>query len=433
ARNHGALRDAVVVFRARRCAAQTVREHLEAGAQEPIADGLHRRRIAQRRDAEGNPQGHAARPDAGGGRAVRPPRRDSRVLLHAGAAGGYRTGNRAGVRVHPRTEAHQSGVGNHHVHLYPAAGKRQTREGSRQAQIDAPARRAWRAGGVPHDAGRMDRASLGRLCLPCRCALAHRQIAPAHLRFRHRAALPVPYRAGSACSALGQARGECDGIVALSASTLQPSVGAQYRQPFRAATQAADHGRVAMAALHVAQLNFPPAPVGLGSEALLEQWPTLADIAESVAGAGIRVSVLQAASHSERLTRNRVDYCFVDVAEARSTEAKGRRFTSVLADMDVGLLHAHGLGFVEEAYAIAGRLSPAAPIVFQDHADRPPRWWRRARHRRRFALASGVAFTSLDQAKPFAAASMFGPSTRLLRSLNPAAGSRPEIARARAR
>jgi len=168
-----------------------------------------------------------------------------------------------------------------------------------------------------------------------------------------------------------------------------------------------------MAALHVAQLNFPPAPEGLGIEALLEQWPTLADIAESVAGAGIRVSVLQTASHSERLTRNRVDYCFVDVAEARSTEAKGRRFTSVLAGMDVGLLHAHGLGFVEEASAIAGRLSPAAPIVFQDHADRPPRWWRRARHRRRFALASGVAFTSLDQAKPFAAASMFGPSTRL--------------------
>lgn len=168
-----------------------------------------------------------------------------------------------------------------------------------------------------------------------------------------------------------------------------------------------------MAALHVAQLNFLPAPEGLGIEALLERWPSLADIAEMVAGAGIRVSVLQAASHSERLTRNGIDYRFVDIGEARSTGEKARRFTSLLAGMDVGVLHAHGLGFVEEAAAIAGRISPAVPIVFQDHADRPPRWWRRARHRRCFAMASGIAFTSLDQAQPFVAANLFAPSTRL--------------------
>jgi len=51
--------------------------------------------------------------------------------------------------------------------------------------------------------------------------------------------------------------------------------------------------------------------------------------------------------------------------------------------------------------------------VFQDHADRPPRWWRRARHRRCFAKASGIAFTSIDQAQPFMAARLFGPATRL--------------------
>lgn len=168
-----------------------------------------------------------------------------------------------------------------------------------------------------------------------------------------------------------------------------------------------------MAALHVAQLNFPPVPAGLGIDALLERWPSLQDIAEMVAGAGIRVSVLQAAFHSERLTHNGVDYRFVDMGEARSAGEKARRFASLLAGMDVGLLHAHGLGFVEEASAIACRLSPAAPIVLQDHADRPPRWWRRARHRRCFAMASGVAFTSLDQARPFVAAGLFGASTRL--------------------
>lgn len=168
-----------------------------------------------------------------------------------------------------------------------------------------------------------------------------------------------------------------------------------------------------MATLHVAQLNFPPAPAGLGLEALLARWPSLVDIAEMVAGARIRVAVLQAASHSEHLTRNGIDYWLVDIGEARSAGEKARRFASVLAGMDVGVLHAHGLGFVEEASAIADSSSPAAPLVFQDHADRPPRWWRRARQRRCFAMASGMAFTSLEQAQPFLAARMFPASMRL--------------------
>jgi len=165
--------------------------------------------------------------------------------------------------------------------------------------------------------------------------------------------------------------------------------------------------------MHVAQLNFLPAPDDLGIEALLERWPSLQDIAELVAGAGIRVSVLQAASHAERLTRNGVDYHFVDVAGTRTVASRGRRFADVLDGIHPDVLHAHGLGFVEETAVIAGHLPPALPIVFQDHADRPPRWWRRARHRRCFAKASGIAFTSLDQAQPFAAARLFGPATRL--------------------
>jgi glycosyltransferase involved in cell wall biosynthesis len=168
-----------------------------------------------------------------------------------------------------------------------------------------------------------------------------------------------------------------------------------------------------MAAVHVAQLNFPPAPDGLGIEALLERWPSLADIAEMVAGAGIRVSVLQAASRSEHLARNGIDYRFVDIGEGRSTGEKARRFADVLAGMDVGVLHAHGLGFVEAVSAIARRMSPVLPILFQDHADRPPRWWRRGRQRRGFAMASGIAFTSLDQARPFVAARMFPASMQL--------------------
>lgn len=165
--------------------------------------------------------------------------------------------------------------------------------------------------------------------------------------------------------------------------------------------------------MHVAQLNFLPAPDDLGIEALLERWPSLQDIAELVAGVGIRVSVLQAASHAERLARNGVEYHFVDVDGTRTVESRGRRFADVLDGIRADVLHVHGLGFVKEACAVAGHLSPALPILFQDHADRPPRWWRRTRHRRCFAKASGIAFTSFDQAQPFVAARLFGPATRL--------------------
>jgi anaerobic magnesium-protoporphyrin IX monomethyl ester cyclase len=55
------------------------------------------------------------------------------TLLHGGAAGEHRRRNRAHLRVHPRVEADQSGVGNHRLHLHAAAGKQQARKGSRQA------------------------------------------------------------------------------------------------------------------------------------------------------------------------------------------------------------------------------------------------------------------------------------------------------------
>jgi glycosyltransferase involved in cell wall biosynthesis len=188
-----------------------------------------------------------------------------------------------------------------------------------------------------------------------------------------------------------------------------------------------------VAAVHVAQLNFLPAPEGLGIEALLERWPSLADIAELAAGAGVRVSVLQAASRAECLTRNDVDYHFVDISGAGTMESRGRRFAEVLEGIEADVLHAHGLGFAGEAIAVAGQSSQALPILFQDHADRPPRWWRRSRHRRYFTRAAGVAFTSLDQAQPFVAAGMFGPSMRLFaipESSSRFRPGRPERARA---
>lgn len=165
--------------------------------------------------------------------------------------------------------------------------------------------------------------------------------------------------------------------------------------------------------MHVAQLNFLPAPGDLGIEDLLGRWPSLADIAEMAAASGVRISVLQAASQEARLVRNGIDYRFVDVSRTNGAASRGRCFARVLAGMDVDLLHSHGLCFIEDASAVAGLPVPTWPVLVQDHADRVPSWWRRPRQRGHFAVASGVAFTSLEQAQPFVEAGMFHRSTRL--------------------
>jgi len=122
--------------------------------------------------------------------------------------------------------------------------------------------------------------------------------------------------------------------------------------------------------------------------------------------------VIQAAAHAERISRNGVDYRFIDMSETSNVMHRARDFASLLDDIRVDVLHVHGLGFAEDAFAISRHL-PRLPILFQDHADRPPRWWRRSRWRHWYAAAAGIAFTSTELARAFTTAHLFGPRTRL--------------------
>jgi glycosyltransferase involved in cell wall biosynthesis len=167
-----------------------------------------------------------------------------------------------------------------------------------------------------------------------------------------------------------------------------------------------------MAALHVAQINFLPVPEGRTHTEILEQWHSLVDIAEVVASSGTRVSVIQAAVREDLITRNGIDYHFIDIRGLEVAKNRGRRFASLLADIKADVLHAHGLGFVEDAFAVS-RCLPQLPILAQDHADRPPRWWRRPQWRRWCAAISGIAFTAPEQARPFTRHGLFGPRARL--------------------
>ncbi|KQQ71709.1 glycosyl transferase [Xanthomonas sp. Leaf131] len=163
--------------------------------------------------------------------------------------------------------------------------------------------------------------------------------------------------------------------------------------------------------LHVAQLNLVPTPEGLSVEQVFAHWPSLADIADAVASAGVRVTVIQASALNTRLTRQDVDYRFVDL-EARGSKQRARILAAMLREIDADVIHVHGLEFAGDARRLA-RLLPHSPILLQDHANRPPRWWRRLVWRTRYAAAAGIAFTSLELAQPFLRARVFRSSTQL--------------------
>lgn len=167
-----------------------------------------------------------------------------------------------------------------------------------------------------------------------------------------------------------------------------------------------------MRALHVAQINFLPVPPERGPAEVFERWPSLVDVAEAVAGAGPRVSVIQVATHEAHVVRNGIRYHFTGDGGAGAAPSWGHRVASLLVDLKADVLHVNSLGFAADAFTLA-QCFPRLPLLFQDHADRVPGWWRRGRWRRWLGIAAGVAFTAPELALPFTRAGLFGPSTRL--------------------
>ncbi|WP_369944562.1 glycosyltransferase family 4 protein [Xanthomonas medicagonis] len=162
--------------------------------------------------------------------------------------------------------------------------------------------------------------------------------------------------------------------------------------------------------MHVAQINFVRTPPGLAPAQVFAHWPSLGDISEAVASAGTRVSVIQAAHGTEQLLRNGVEYHFADAGD--DEDRRVGNVAGMVRALGADVVHVHGLEFAREACAMARRL-PRLPILLQDHANRPPRWWRRGQWRQWYAAAAGIAFTSLELARGFVQAGLFAPSTRL--------------------
>lgn len=143
--------------------------------------------------------------------------------------------------------------------------------------------------------------------------------------------------------------------------------------------------------MRVLQVGLHRDPARRDAEALLAAWPTLVDVARAAAAAGAELSVLQAAHEARTLERGAVRFHF-----APSLAALLARARALAPDV----VHIHGLSFPLATRRLTAAL-PGAAVLVQDHADRPPRAWRRPLHRWGLAGVDGVAFTSREQARPF--------------------------------
>lgn len=171
-----------------------------------------------------------------------------------------------------------------------------------------------------------------------------------------------------------------------------------------------DSGRDA--ALHIAQIGCFSDPRRRVPEQLLDAWPTLVDVAESVAGCGARVSVIQASEYSQRIDRNGVSYHFVPFGGRSSPFRAESASGSLIRQLAPDAFHVHGLGYPKHVLALAA-LAPGVPILVQDHANRLPRLWRRVAWRRCAPVVAGVAFCSQEQARPFLNAGLLHSQTQV--------------------
>jgi glycosyltransferase involved in cell wall biosynthesis len=164
--------------------------------------------------------------------------------------------------------------------------------------------------------------------------------------------------------------------------------------------------------LHTVQISFFNDPQGRSPSQLLDAWPSLVDVAEAACRPGTRVSVVQASSYSERLVQQGVNYYFMPFGEGQRAAPQTGQFAQLLRALAPDVFHVHGLGFSRDVRSLA-LMAPDVPIILQDHADHPPRIWRRASWRRGMSVAAGIAFCSLEQAQPFADAGLICPETAL--------------------
>jgi glycosyltransferase involved in cell wall biosynthesis len=163
--------------------------------------------------------------------------------------------------------------------------------------------------------------------------------------------------------------------------------------------------------LHVAQISFLADPARRPPQQLLIDWHSLGEVARATAGAGVRVSVIQASHVEAQFERDGVCYYFM-APRAGAGLARNPRFAKLLRTLDVGVLHVHGLCFPREVLALR-ELAPRTPVVLLEQAERVPGVWRGRVWKGGAAAADGIAFCARAQAEPFMRRGLIAPHARL--------------------
>lgn len=164
--------------------------------------------------------------------------------------------------------------------------------------------------------------------------------------------------------------------------------------------------------MHVMQISFFVDRARRPPERLLADWHSLGDVAAAVASTGTRVTVVQASMVGGDLARDGVHFVFAPPDGPGASLARSETLRARLRADPPDVFHVHGLKFAREVVALQSAC-PAAPILLQDHADRPPRPWRRRTWRRGAAAAAGISFCARAQAEPFERAGLLSAETAI--------------------
>jgi glycosyltransferase involved in cell wall biosynthesis len=168
--------------------------------------------------------------------------------------------------------------------------------------------------------------------------------------------------------------------------------------------------------MHVVCVNYTFENFLTEPAALLERYRTTVGWANALAGAGVRVSVVQRFGSDAEITRNEVSYRFVrdSALEHGGLLDRPHRLHRTIRDMRPDIVHANGLHFARQALQLRYSL-PRVPVLLQDHANLPPRLWvNRWALKKPLRRLDAVSFVSREQARPWLEANLLPESRQIV-------------------